>query len=107
MLRESFVGIKICSTILIDLKLGRFQKYKNIQNIKTQTKEWIMEYATNNQPFLFAVYSKQTQSEICIGIVNNMIVESQLSGRLDLNEHNLDYMLGNDDVRLICCKTFY
>ncbi len=54
-----------------------------------------MEYATNSQPFLVAVYSKQNHSETCIGIANNMIVASQLSGAIDLNEHNLDHMLGN------------
>ncbi len=31
MLRDFFVGIKICTQILIDLQLGHFQKYKNFQ----------------------------------------------------------------------------
>ncbi len=36
-----------------------------------------------------------------------MIVESQLLGGIDLNEHNLGFMLGDDDVGLIWCKMFY
>ncbi len=36
-----------------------------------------------------------------------MIVESQLLGGIELNEHNLDFMLGDGDVRLMWCKTFY
>ncbi len=46
MLRDSFVRIKICTAILIDLWLGHFQKYRNYQNIKIPIKQWIMEYAT-------------------------------------------------------------
>ncbi len=65
-----------------------------------------MEYASEGQPILFAVFSKETKSEICICITNNMIVESQLLGGIDLNEHNSDFMLSIGDVRLIC-KTFY
>ncbi len=45
MLRESTVGIKICTTILVDLQLGHFQKYRNYHNIKNPIKQWIMEYA--------------------------------------------------------------
>ncbi len=96
--RDSFVGIKICTQILIDLQLGRFQKYKNFENIKIPIKQWIMEYAKKGQPFLLAVFCKETKSEICIGITNDMIVESQLFGGIELNECNLDFMLsdGND-----------
>ncbi len=36
-----------------------------------------------------------------------MIVESQLLGGIELNECNLDFMLGDGDVRLMWCKTFY
>ncbi len=36
-----------------------------------------------------------------------MIVESQLLGGIELNEFNLDFMLGDSDVRLMWCKTFY
>ncbi len=36
-----------------------------------------------------------------------MIVESQFLGGIELNERNLDFMLGDGDVRLIWCKTFY
>ena len=107
MLRDSFVGIKICTQILIDLQLGCFQKYKNFQNIKIPIKQWIMEYAKKGQPFLLAVFCKETKSEICIGITNDMIVESQLLGGIELNERNLDFMLGDGDVRLMWCKTFY
>ncbi len=107
MLRDSFVGIKICTQILIDLQLGRFQKYKNFENIKKPIKQWIMEYAKKGQPFLFAVFCKETKSEICIGITNDMIVESQLLGGIELNERNLDLMLGEGNVRLMWCKTFY
>ncbi len=46
-----------------------------------------MEYATEGQPFLVAVYNKQNWSEICCGIVNNIIVESQLLGDIDLHGH--------------------
>ena len=105
--RDSFVGIKICPQILIDLQLGRFQKYRNYQNIKIPIQQWIMEYAKNGQPFLFAVFCKETKLEICIGISNNMIVESQLLGGIELNECNLNYILGDGDVRLRWCKTFY
>ena len=107
MLRDSFVGIKICTRIMIDLQLGRFQKYKNCDNIKIPIKQWIIEYAKNGQPFLLAVFYKKTKSEICIGINNDMIVESQLLGGIELNERNLDLMLGEGDVRLVWCKTFY
>ena len=37
--RDSFLGIKICTQILIDLQLGRFQKYKNFENIKIPIKQ--------------------------------------------------------------------
>ncbi len=107
MLRDSFVGIMICTTILIDLQLENFQKYRNDQNIKIPVKQWIMEYATKGWPFLIAVFSKETKSEICIGITNNMIVENQLFGGIELNEHNLDFMLGDGNVKLMWCKTFY
>ena len=36
-----------------------------------------------------------------------MIVELQLLEGIDLNERNLDFMLGDDDVGLIWCKMFY
>ncbi len=101
MIKESFVGIKICTTPLIDLKLGRFQKYRNYQNIKIPTKQWIMEYATKGQPFSFSVFCKETKSEICIGITNDVIVESQLLGDIELNEGNLDFMLCDNNVRLM------
>ncbi len=48
-IRDSFVGIKICTTILINLQLGHFQKYRNYQNIKIPINQWIMEYATEGQ----------------------------------------------------------
>ncbi len=57
--------------------------------------------------FLIAVYNRQNWSGTCIGIVNDMIVESKLLGGIDLNECNLDYKLGNGDVKLMWCKTFY
>ncbi len=40
--------------------------------------------------FLIAVYNRQIWSEICIGIVNHMIMESQLLVGTDLNERHLD-----------------
>ncbi len=36
-----------------------------------------------------------------------MIVKSQLLEGIYLNEHNLDYKLGNGDVKLMWYKTFY
>ncbi len=107
MLRDSFAGIKICTQNLIDLQLGRFQKYKNIQKIKIPIRQRIMEYALEDQPFLFAVFSKVTKFGICIGITYNMIVELQLLGGIELNERNLDFMLSDGDIRLMWCKTFY
>ncbi len=80
--RESLFSIKNCTTILMDLQLGLFQKYKNIQDIKTLIKQWIMVYATESQPFFFAVHSTETKSEIYIRIT----VESQLLGGIDLNK---------------------
>ncbi len=74
MLRESFVGIKICTSILIDLQLGHFRKYRNYQKIKIPVKQWIIEYATKGWSFLITVFSKETKSEIFFGITNNMIV---------------------------------
>ncbi len=102
---KSFVGIETCNSILIYLKLGGLWKFKNVTDIKTTTKQWIMKYATEGQPFLIAVFSKETKSEICIGIVNNVIMRSQLLGGIDLNERNLDYKLGNGDVKMMWCKT--
>ncbi len=107
MLRESFVGIKICTTILIDLQLGQFQKYRNYQNVKIPINQWIVEYAKKGQPFLIDVFNKETLSEICIGITNEIIVEYQLLGGIELNEGNLDYMLVDSDERLMRCKIFY
>ncbi len=57
-----------------------------------------MKYATNGYPLLGALYSTQKQSETCMGIVNNVIVELQLLGGVDMNECNLDYVLGNGDA---------
>ncbi len=53
------------------------------------------------------MYNRQNWSETCIGIVNDMIVESQLLGGIDLNELNLGYKLGNGDVKLMWSETFY
>ncbi len=89
------------------LRLWRFQKHKNIKDIKTMTKQLIMEYALEGQPFLVAVYNRQQQSEIWIGIAHHTIVESQLLGGIVLNECNLDFKLGNGDVTLMWCITFY
>ncbi len=36
-----------------------------------------------------------------------MIVESQLLSGIELNENNLDFMLGDGKIRLMWCKTFY
>ena len=36
-----------------------------------------------------------------------MIVESQLLGGIDLNEANLESEIGNGDVELMWCRTFY
>lgn len=111
--RESFVGIKACISALAELKLGIFEKNKiDIKGLKLSTKQWIMEYAKKGHPFLVAVTCKKKnfknkRSEICIGIVNHMIVESQLLGGINLNESNLDYIVGNDSVELIWCRTFY
>ncbi len=80
------------------------QKYHRYQN---NDKKWIIKYETEGWPFLIAVYNRQNWSEICIGIVNYIILESQLLGGIDLNERNLDYKLGNGDVKLMWCKTFY
>ncbi len=66
-----------------------------------------MEYATKGQPILVVVFNKQTWTETCIGVINNMIVESQLLGGIDLNEANLECELGKGDVELIWCRTFY
>ncbi len=44
------------------------------------------------------MYNRQTQTEICIGIIYNMIVESQLLGGIDLHAANLECKLGKDDV---------
>ena len=104
---ESVVGINTCNSVLTDMQLGRFAKYKKIKDIKPTVKEWIMEYATRGQPFLVAVYNKQTRTETCIGVINNMIVESQLLGGIDLNEANLECEFGNGDVELMWCRTFY
>ncbi len=66
-----------------------------------------MENAKKCQPFLFGVLCKETKSEICIGITNDMNVESQLLGGIELNECNLDFILGEGDVRLVWYKKFY
>jgi len=84
--------------------LGHFVKYKKIKDIM---KQWIVEYGTKGQPFLSAVYNRETWTETCIGIINNMIVESQLLGGIDLHETNLECKLGNDDLELMWCRTFY
>ncbi len=65
-----------------------------------------MEYTLEGKPLLIAVLYKETLSEICTGVKNNKIVESQLLGGIDLNKLNLDFMLGDGDVRLMWCKTF-
>ncbi len=70
-------------------------------------KQWIMEYVTKYQPFLVTVYNRQTLSETCIAILNHKILESQLLGGIDLNEGNLEFILGNGDVKLMWCRTFY
>ncbi len=36
-----------------------------------------------------------------------MTVESQLLGGIELNECNLDFMLGDGNVSLMWCETFY
>ncbi len=53
------------------------------------------------------MYNRQTQTDICIGIIINMIVELQLLGHIDLHVANLRYKLGKDDVELMWCRTFY
>ena len=98
---EAFVGINTCNAVLTELQLGHFVKYKNCKDIKTMVKQWIIEYATKGQPFLVAVYNRQTWTETCIGIINNMIVESQLLGGIDLNEANLECEFNKGDVELM------
>ncbi len=72
------------------------QKYHRYQNYD---KKWITKYATEGQPFLIDVYNSQNWSETCTD--NDMIVGSQLMRGIDLDEHNLDYKLGNSDVKLM------
>ncbi len=104
---ESVVGINTCNSVLTDMQLGRFVKYKKTNDTRTTVKEWIMDYATKGQPFLISVYNKQTRTETCIGVTNTMIVESQLLGGIDLNKANLERELGKGDVELMWCRTFY
>ncbi len=52
------------------------------------------------------MYNRQNWSETCIGIVNDMIVEIQLTRGIDRNEC-LDNKLGNGEVKLMWFKTFY
>ncbi len=33
MKKETFLGIKICNSVLVDLQFGQFQKHKNIKRI--------------------------------------------------------------------------
>ncbi len=73
---EAFVGINTCNAVLTELQSGRFVKYKKIKDVNTTVKQWIVEYATKDWSFLVAVYNRQTWTETCIGIINNMIVES-------------------------------
>ncbi len=69
-------------------------------------KPWMMKYATEGHPFLITVYNRLNCSEICIGIVHNVIVKSQLLRVIDLNELDLDYILGNVEVKFMWCKNF-
>ncbi len=94
---EAFLGINTCKAVLTELQLGRFVKYKKIKDIKTTVKQWIIGYAAKGQAFLVAVYNRQTQTDTCIGIINDMIVESQLLSGIDLHEANLECKLGKDD----------
>ena len=101
---ESVVGIKTCASLLSELHLGHIQKKKNCPDIhKIAIKEWIIDFASSGQPFLVSVYNKKMKAEICIGILGNVIVQSNLLGGNNLNKSNLDYLLGDGDVHIEWC----
>ncbi len=50
-----------------------------------------------------SIYNKKMKTETCIGILGTIIVESNLFGGINLNESNLDYLLGNGDVCIEWC----
>ncbi len=47
------------------------------------------------------------KAEICIGILGNLMVESNLLGGINLNESNLDYLLGNGHVCIEWWQAFF
>ncbi len=65
---EAFVGINTCNTVLTELQLGCFVKYKKIKDIKTTVKQWIIGYAAKGQPFLVAMYNRQTRLRLALAL---------------------------------------
>ncbi len=104
MKNESKVAIKTCATLLSELHLGHIQKKKNVPDIdRSAIKEWMIGLGSSRQPFLVCVYNKKLKVEIFIGFVGTMIVELNLFGGINLNESNLDYLLGDGDICIEWC----
>ena len=104
---ETNVGIKTCANLLSKLGLGQMQKTKFCSDFdKLAPKDKIIDLSSSGQPFLVCVYNKKMSADICIGILGNMIVKSNLLGGINLNEPNLDYLLGDGDLRIVWCRVF-
>ena len=73
---------------------------------KSAIKEWIIDFALSGQPFIVCVYNKKKRAEICIGILGTMIVESNLFGGINLNDSNLDNVLGDGKIHIEWCQVF-
>ena len=103
----SNVGIKTCASLLSELRLGHIQKKKNYPDSdRNAIKEWIIDFASSGRPFIVCFYNKKKRAEICIGILGTMIVESNLFGGIDLNDTNLDYVIGDGQIHIEWCRVF-
>ncbi len=61
------------------------EKGKNLIDNSTDAKNWIIDYAGGNQPFLVAIRGRFNTIGHCIGIVQNMIVDATLMDGIELS----------------------
>ncbi len=67
---------------------------KNEIDYSSNAKNWIIDYAGRNKPFLVAIRGRYNTIGHCIGIVQNMIVDTTLMDGIELSHDSLDAVLG-------------
>ncbi len=92
---------------LAETRCGILKREKNVIDNSGDAKNWIIEHAGTNQPFLVAIRGRFNIIGHCIGIVQNMIVDATLRDGIELSRDSLDAVLGEPVTEIIWCRTYY